>query len=174
MPCLAHVLTVLGGLAEIGGLLLVIVEIVKVQQREFPQHRGWVRRTLAWMRRVFRKPPAQTVHVTGIGSAEAFGNVSLEVTRGPATTLEGRVERVDKQIEDFKRKQREDKAEVERRIAEAGRRADETADELRKLIAQRDEERRKGLADALLLQKIGVAAFIVGVGLSVWGNLAPC
>jgi hypothetical protein len=26
----------------------------------------------------------------------------------------------------------------------------------------------------LLLQKIGVGAFIVGVGLSAWGNLAPC
>jgi hypothetical protein len=26
----------------------------------------------------------------------------------------------------------------------------------------------------LLLQEIGVGAFIVGIGLSVWGNLAPC
>jgi len=30
------------------------------------------------------------------------------------------------------------------------------------------------LADALVLQKLGVVAFIAGVGLSVWGNLAPC
>lgn len=114
MPCLAHVLTVSGGLAEIGGLILVVVEIVKVQRREFPEHRGWVVRSLAAMReagqgiadevrRVLRREPERgdvTVHAAPAGASArtAGGNVTSKGVKGPAPTLVERVERLEREI----------------------------------------------------------------------------
>ena len=175
VPCLSHVLTVLGGVAEIGGLVLVIVEIAKVQRREFPEHRGWVKRALEWLRRLGRKPSPRYVDLQG--AVEASGALSLRVIRGDPgedAPTNHRINWLKQQLEDIRQLGQQDKAELHREIAVVREAVAGEVAELRAAVQQREDERREGLSDALLLQKIGVAAFIVGVGLSVWGNLMPC
>jgi hypothetical protein len=57
---------------------------------------------------------------------------------------------------------------------EARRRTDAVARELRELVQELEQGRRDSLKDTLFLQKLGTSAFIVGVVLSVAGNLVPC
>jgi hypothetical protein len=174
--CLSHLLTVAGGVAEVGGLGLVIAEISKVQRREFPEHRGWVKRSLAWLRRLTGQKRSHTVHLAGSASARgnARGVLSVSGSAGPPPTLEQRVERLEADLRSHAEQAVKDRGEMHRAVRDANERIDKAARELRELIEQREDERREGLADSLLLQKIGTAAFIVGVGLSVWGNLVPC
>jgi hypothetical protein len=173
VPCLAHVLTIVGGLAEIGGLALVVVEIIKVQRREFPQHRGWVRRALGWLRRLGRKP--ETRYVTGAVSLAAVTSAGAgAVVEKPPQTLADRVKRLERLLDELRQLGQQDKAELRQEIAQARETSEAQVAELRAAVEKRDQERRDGLSDALLLQKVGVVAFIVGVGLSVWGNLLPC
>jgi phage tail tape-measure protein len=103
--------------------------------------------------------------VSGGGATAVVGSP------GPPPTLEQRVERLENDLHALAEQAVKDPDEMHQLANEAKRRADEVGRELRALI---ENERREGLADALLLQKIGTTAFIVGVGLSVWGNLASC
>ena len=175
MPCLAHLVTVVGGLAEIGGLILVIVEIAKVQRREFPEHRGWVRQTLGWLRRLGRKPESNVIEMSGTMSSS--GTMTGRLTTGDPGEDAPTTKRMNwfaQQLEEIRQLGQQDKAELRQEIAHASEaRATELAN-LRATVQQREEDRREGLSDALLLQKIGVALFIVGVGLSVAGNLVSC
>jgi outer membrane murein-binding lipoprotein Lpp len=189
VPCLAHVVTVAGGLAEIIGLALVIAEIVKVQRREIPEHRVWVVRSLAAVRRagqeiadevgrLLRREPERrdaTVHAVSAGSAVAGGgNVTATVIRGPAPTLAQRVERLEAEIQRLDEQTAADRNEMRAKAREAKSRTDTAAREIRAMIEERDRQRREGVRDALTLQWTGTLLFIFGVGLSVWGNLAPC
>jgi hypothetical protein len=189
MPCLAHVLTVLGGLAEIAGLSLVVVEIIKVQRREIPEHQVWVVRSLAAMRRagqgiadevgrLLRGEPERrdaTVHVAALrGSATASGSATGTLTVGPPPTLPERVERLEAEIRRLEEQAAADRQEMRAEAREAKSRTEAAAREIEELIDERDRQRREGVRDALSLQWIGTSLFIVGVGLSVWGNLAPC
>jgi hypothetical protein len=176
LPCLADILVVTGGAAEVGGLILVVAEIINVQRREFPEHRGWVTRTLAWLRRVFRRTPSHVYMKAGTGVATASGGgATVTVGKpGPAPTLEERVERLERDTRALAEQASMDRDEMRQSVREAIERGDKAARELRTLIEERDQARREGLRDALLLQKIGTAAFIVGVGLSVTGNLVSC
>jgi hypothetical protein len=175
VPCFAHLLTIAGGLTEIGGLGLVIAEIINVQRREFPERRGWVRSALAWLRRLGRKPPPKVIDVGG--TVDVTGTFSARVTKADpgkdAPTTE-RVNWLAQQLEELRQLTQQDKNELRRAIAAVRAATTDELAELRTAVQQREEDRREGLADALLLQKIGTAAFMVGVGLSVWGNLAPC
>jgi hypothetical protein len=186
---LANVLTVLGGLAEISGLALVIAEIVKVQRREIPEHRGWVVRSLAAMRRagdaladevrrlLLRRPEPQdaTVHVAAMrGSATGGGSVTGTVTVGSAPTLAQRVERLEAEIRRLDEQAIADRQEMRTEARNAKTRAERVDHEIRAMIDERDRMRREGVRDALTLQWSGTILFIVGVALGVWGNLATC
>jgi len=187
VPCFANILTVVGGLAEIVGLGLVIAEIVKVQRREIPEHRVWVVRSLATMRaagrgiadevaRLLRREPERrdaTVHAAAIGGSAVAGggSVTATVTTGPAPTLAERVEAETRRLDE---QTAVDRREMRMEAREAKSRTDVAAREIRAMIEERDRQRREGVRDALTLQWFGTVAFIVGVGLSVWGNLVAC
>jgi outer membrane murein-binding lipoprotein Lpp len=168
---------------------LVIAEIVKVQRREIPEHRGWVVRSLAAMRaagngladevaRLLRREPERhdaTVHVAALsGTATAGGTTTGTLTVASAPTLAERVERLEAETRRLDEQAAADRTEMRAEAREAKSRIDAAAREIRVLIEERDRQRREGVRDALTLQWIGTIAFIVGVGLSVWGNLAPC
>jgi hypothetical protein len=187
MGCLC--LTIAGGVFEIGGLIAVAWQIRRVQRNEFPERRGWVRKLLAWIRGVLawvrrrlswipglgERPRSATVHVgTAEATATAGGNLKLETHRGPQTTVEGRLARLELEMEDLRRKQREDFEDLERRLLEALRRADESEQEILQRMRDADEKRREALADSLSLEGLGTAAFFFGVVLSVLGNAVTC
>jgi hypothetical protein len=190
VPCLAHVLSVAGGLAEVGGLVVVIVEIVKVQRREIPEHQGWVVRSLAAMReagqgiaeevgRLLRGEPERrdaTIHTGGAalsGTSGGGSSVTGTLTVGSPTLAE-RVERLEAEIHRLDEQAAANRQEMRTEARQAKAHTDTAAQEIRAMIEDRDRQRREGVRDALTLQWIGTGAFIVGVALSVWGNLAPC
>jgi hypothetical protein len=108
---------------------------------------------------------------------EASSALSLRVTRGDPgedAATKDRINWLKQQLEDLRQLGQQDKAELQREITVAREAVAAEIADLRAAVHQREDDRREGLSDALLLQKIGTAAFIVGVGLSVWGNLASC
>jgi hypothetical protein len=183
------VLTVLGGVAEIFGLALVITEIVKVQRREIPEHRGWVVRSLAAtrragdalaheVRRLLRRGPEPqdaTVHIAALrGSATGRGSVTGTLTVGSAPTLAQRVERLEAEIRRLEEQAATDRDAMRAEAREAKSRTDTVDREIRAMIEDRDRQRREGVRDALTLQWSGTILFMLGVALGVWGNLASC
>lgn len=189
VPCLGHVLTVVGGLTEIGGLALVVVEIVKVQRREIPEHRGWVVRSLAAMReagsvlavevaRMLRRQPRRRDVTIDAGpasiSVSAGGAVVTTGKAGPAPTLRQRIERLEREIRRLDGQSANDRQEMRDEAKRAREHAEGIDHEIRAMIEERDRQRRQGFRDALALQWIGTGAFMLGVGLSVAGNLVPC
>jgi len=177
MPCLAHSLSIAGGVFEICGLVLVVAEISKVQRHEFPERQGRIRRSLAGLRqRLKRRRPHMTtvVHAGGATASGSGGVTAVIGVPGPPPTLEQRIERLE---EDFKAAAEaavQDRDEMRKLAREARRRTDAVARELRELVQELEQGRRDSLKDTLFLQKLGTSAFIVGVVLSVAGNLVPC
>jgi hypothetical protein len=143
-----------------------------VQRREFADYRPLHHRALTWLRRKLSRSAPQTVYVdTATATATAGGDLSLEVSRAPQTTPEGRITRLEEEMEDLRRKQREDHAALEGRVVEAHDRIERTESGLRTALAEVEAKRKEGLRESLTFQKAGIGLFIGGVVLSVLGNL---
>ena len=168
-------LTILGGAAEIGGFVLVWVELVLTQRREFPGYRPIHHRALTWVRRKLGRHKSSTVHLSGlVGSATASGTATLTVTSALATTLEERIARVEVEMRDLQRKQQEDHVALEGRIADTQQRITYAEAGLQEQINDLEASRKESLRDSLTFEKWGVGLFVVGVILSVLGNAVTC
>jgi hypothetical protein len=170
--CLA--LTIVGGGAEIVGFGLAFYEMALTQQREFPDYRPLHHRALTWVRRKLGRSKSGTAHISGTGRATSSGHADLTVTRAPATTLQGRVERLEQEMQDLQRKQREDQAGLDRRIIEMHKRIGEAEAALQKQINELEAQRKQNLRDSLTFEKWGIVLFVIGVVLSVLGNAITC
>jgi hypothetical protein len=169
----AHALTICGGLFEAGGIGLTVREVVRVEDRAFPERRGRLLR--AWRRmRARLSGESRTIHVSGIDSAVAIGgSVSVRVDRGAAhpEDLKARIDRLEKLVDDRDREHRGAVERVEQRIVEVQRELGERVDELVAERSRKDTEDHEALADSLALQKAGAVLFIVGAFLSAAGGV---
>lgn len=172
MGCLS--LTVLGGGAEILGLVLVALELTLVQRREFPG-RGPLARLLRWLQRLRarlgrQKAATQSVSVSGVANASASGWARVETA---PQKLEGRVERLELRQTELEQRMAGVGEEISRRANELQQRLADQREELGGRIDQLEEERLEGLEQSLRLQWPGTLLFIAGVVLSVAGNALP-
>lgn len=172
MGCLS--LTVLGGIAEVLGLVLIALELTLVQRREFPG-RGPLARLLRWLQRLRarlgrQKAAMGIASISGGGSVSASGSARVETA---PQTLEGRVERLERQHTELEQRMTGLAEEVARRANELQQKLAEQREELGGRIDQLEQERLQHLEQSLRLQWPGILLFVVGVVLSVAGNAFP-
>ena len=157
-----------------GGFYLAFHELRVTQRREFPDYTPLHHRALRWVRRKLRRTHSGTAHISGAAHVSASGRATLTVTRAPATTVEGRVERLELEMQDLQRKQREDQAEVQGRIVKAHTRIGEVEITMQRQLNELEAQRKANLSDSLTFEKWGIALFVLGVVLSVLGNAVTC
>jgi len=172
MDCLS--LTVLGGSAEVLGLVLVALELTLVQRREFPG-RGPLARLLRWLQRLRarlgrQKAATGSANVSGSASMSASG--SLRVETAPQTP-EGRLERLEQRHTELEQRMAGVAEEVSRRDDEHRQQLADQREEFGGRIDQVERERLEQLELSLRLQWPGTLLFVAGVVLSVAGNALP-
>jgi len=167
-------LTIIGGAAEIVGFGLAFYEMAVTQRREFPEYRPLHHRALTWVRGKLERSKSRTVHLSGTARATASGHATLTVTRPPATTLKGRIERLEQEMHDFQRKQGEDLAALEGRFGETNERIAKAETSLQTRLGDLEARRKENLRESIAFEKWGIALFIAGVILSVLGNAITC
>ncbi len=172
MGCLS--LTVLGGGAEIVGLVLVALELTLVQRREFPG-RGPLARLLRWLHRLRarlgrQKAATGSANLSGAASASSSGWARLETA---PQSLEGRVERLELRHTELEQRMAEVAEDVSRRANELRQQLADHREDLSGRIDQLEQERLEQLEQSLRLQWPGTLLFVVGVVLSVAGNALP-
>ncbi len=173
MTCIS--LIIAGGTAQAGGFALTLWELSRTQRREFPDHIPLHHRASAWLRRRLRRTKPKAVEIElQPASVTSSASLDLEVGRAPATTLEGRVERLETVVNDLRRKQQEDRAKLEERIAKVSQRVTDSHGSLREHLAEADARRKANLRESLLFQRIGVGMFLVGILLTVIGSSVSC
>jgi hypothetical protein len=163
-------LTILGGAAQVGGFGLTFYELLRTQQREFPEYVPVPHRALRWVART-RPTQARAVEIDlAPARASSSGSPRIDIQRGPGDGATGRLERLENEMADLRRRQEDDHTELQRRItgtsADVMRTATATQTQLNELEARRRESLRK----ALFFEKLGVVFFVVGTVLSVLGS----
>jgi DNA anti-recombination protein RmuC len=167
-------LAVLGAVAEAGGLLMVVLQLVHAQRRDLTQHLESVKdvaRRLEALRQRIEKPPKQRGVPSGTIAVETESRFDVpdEVEQGPTpeqrmTEMEQSVGALDSRLS----------GELARSVAEFNERLDRTRDELQASIQRQEQEARNELRWPLRLQWSGTILFLVGVGLSVLGGGVAC
>jgi hypothetical protein len=170
MACLP--LTVAGGVAQAGGFALTLWELSRTQRREFPERVPIHHKVSRWVRCKLGTTHAQQLAAELRAEAKLRASLDFEIDRGEATTMEGRVSRLETVVGDLRRKQREDRGKLEDRIEEVLRETTTSHQGLRAELAEAEAQRKANLSDSLLYQRIGVGMFLSGVLLSVLGSLA--
>ena len=172
---LSDMFIVWGGLCEAAGIVLTVRELVRVEDRAFPERR-------ARLLRLWRKPQARlglerstTVHVRSIDSAIAVDSaLSIRVDRGQVDDpddVAARIARLEQVVDDRDREHREAVQRLEGRVADVERRHAERVDALEQRLAREREDERAALCDSLTLQKGYAGLFAFGVVLTTWGSL---
>lgn len=165
-------LTILGGVAQVGGFGLTFYELARTQRREFPDYVPLHHRASKWVRRRLGLTKQKAVYLDlAPAVASSSASLDLEVERSPATTLPGRVERLEKQMADLRRKQQEDRSKLEGRLTETSQRITETATAVRTQLNELEVHRKESLRESLFFEKLGVFLFIMGTVLSVLGSI---
>lgn len=167
-------LTVLGGIAEVLGLVLVALELTLVQRREFPGRGPWAR-LLRWLQRLRarlgnQKAATGSANLSGAASASSSGWARLETA---PQSLEGRVERLELRHTELEQRMAEVAEDVSRRANELRQQLADQRGDLGGRIDQLEQERLEQLEQSLRLQWPGTLFFIAGVVLSVAGNALP-
>lgn len=170
------VLTIIGGVAEIVGFGLAFYEMAVTQRREFPDYRPLHHRALAWIRR--HLPGAKKSKTAHVHASDALATsdaaLAFTVKRGPATTMEERIKRLEAEMQDLQRQQREDHAALEAGVVEAHQRITETDTSVRSELNRMEAERKANLRESIAFDKTGIWLFVGGVILSVLGNAINC
>jgi len=154
-------MTVVGGVAEISVLVLVVVELVKVQRREIPEHRGWVVRSLSAMRSagsalagevrsLLGGAPVRTdatihTHAARV-SLSGSGSLSVTGTAGSRPSLPARVARLEAELRRLDERAAADREEMRTEARQAKAHTDAKTQEIRELIEERDRQRHAACA----------------------------
>jgi outer membrane murein-binding lipoprotein Lpp len=167
--CWTDWLAVVGGVLQGGGLWLTVVEIIRTENRTFPERRHRVRR---WLQRAHNAMPWRRGKRRVVGRSVSVGAAdsielaeSAHVAKIPAIDpddLRARIDQLEKDLEAHARDSRAAVAEV-RRYADArdkllGQRIANLANDV---YGARDEDRAM-LDESLARQKVGTAMFIIG------------
>jgi hypothetical protein len=169
----ADTLTILGGVCEASGIVLTVRELVRVEDRAFPERRNRVLRAWRWIeRRVLGRHPA-TVYVDAMeGAAAAEGKLTLSVTRAPAPDdLRARLEWLERVVADHHREHSEAIERVEARVTVVSEEHTRRLADLRSALERERREEREALRDSLTLQWAYALLFAFGAALSTIGGV---
>lgn len=176
MPCLSHVLIVLGGVFQIAGVAWAVMEVEKI------------RRSLIALRKVGQEIAAEIRAMLGAAdepteeaasktfepfSLDFGGKVSIEAPP-QLETLEERVAYLETRLTNLSKRTWQDKKNLEKQVKRATERADAIDRELRELIDAQEEQRRESQASARRLQGRIAPLVVIGLALSVLGSVVPC
>jgi hypothetical protein len=171
----ADTFTVLGGLCEATAILLTVRELVRVEDRAFPERRNRAVRAWRWVQRriLRRKGPPTVVNVdaaVGVGTA---GGASVSVTRGPVRPddLKARLDRLERVVDDRHREHSEAIARVESRVSAVADEYQRRIADLRSELERERREEREALRDSLTLQWAYALLFAFGAALSTVGGV---
>ncbi|MCA1703537.1 MAG: hypothetical protein LC808_09875 [Actinobacteria bacterium] len=170
MGCLGF--TIVGGVLEVIGLVFVAIEIGRIQRREFGAPR-MLMRLRGWLRRRRGKQAVHHIRST-TDTARATDAASVSVHRAEATTLEGRLARLETQHDDLEREFNVSKDRLSKEIGDVRREAADVRANLDRELAAREESQRSFLRGTVTFQSIGTVFFLVGVVFSVLGNAVSC
>jgi hypothetical protein len=168
--CLGY--TIAGGALEFIGLLIVAIEIGRIQRREFGTPRA-LARLRDWLRRCFGKGKVR--HIQAMDRATTTETaVPLTVQRRQAATIEGRVAWLEQQHKDLVREVDEAKKRLGVQIDQIEQQLAEFRTDLEHERAEREQSRRAFLRGTVTLQSVGTSFFLLGVVMSVLGNAFTC
>jgi hypothetical protein len=166
-------LTILGGLAEIGGLSIVAHEITRMQRQEFGRPVFLVRLE-GWLRRLLRRSRNITVQVRPGRAVASGGEIRARVTRRPAVVLEDRLARLEQVTDDLRQELDETAERLERRVGSVHQRVGSLEAHLDRRQQVQEQARKASVKREITVQALGTALFVVGVVLSVLGSGVAC
>jgi hypothetical protein len=170
---LADILTLTGGLCEAAGIALTVRELVRVENRTFPERRSRIlrawRRAQAWL----RGERSTTVQLMGGDVAAAGEAASLRIDLDPVDPddLKARIARLETVVDRRDLEHREALTNVQKSVSALERRLAERFDAIEHRLARERDEERALLRDSLTMQKGYVLLFSVGVALTTWGGV---
>ena len=171
----ADTLTILGGICEASGIVLTVRELVRVEDRAFPERRNRLVRALRWVQRrvLRRRPPPQVASLSGIASASSSASGALTVERGAVAPddLRARLDRLERVVEDRHREHRAAIERVEARLTAASEEHTRRVAELRAELERERREEREALRDSLTLQWAYALLFAFGAAMSTIGGV---
>lgn len=170
MGCLS--LTLVGGGAEVLGLLLVALELALSQRKEFPG-RGPLAALLRFLQRLRLRlgrqstPVDLSATVSGGGSLTATASLTVET---PPQGLEERIERLEERHTKLEQRLAAMTEDFSQRVASLGQQLADQGEALGGRVDRLEAQRREQLEQSLRLQWPGTFLFVAGVVLSVGGN----
>jgi hypothetical protein len=176
-------LIVAGGVVQVVGFGLALWQSVRTRREQSPAEQSLVSWTRAWSRRRggqvvtwlrvktesllarlhLRRPPSVSTKLSGRAGASTSMAGYLS-TRRRGLALSERVDHLEDDVDDLRRKQSEDRAHLEGRI-------DEVRSDIETQQAARESERKKQLGRSLRYEELGVLVFIAGVALTTVGSV---
>lgn len=169
---MADALTILGGIIEAIGLVLVLVELAVVRSNELGHPLPW-RQVLPWLRRTFWIPDRHNAvgrsTLTAIGSIRTRGRVRPGPL--PSGTPNERIARLESYVEQIDRELNAVHDALERTADEVLAAAKEHADKIQLDAAARDQDRLDALVPSLRRQACGAALVLLGLGLQTVGGV---
>jgi len=163
VPCLSHVLIVLGGGLQIAGVAWAVVEV------------GKIRRSLVALRKAGQEiakeirsildasPPGRDIRVAVHDSFTLTDSATVEKIPAAGPTLEQRVELLEAEIRS-----------LAQQATDARQQAHSEARRTRELIDAQEKQRRESQASAERLQRRIAPLLVIGLALSVVGSVVPC
>jgi hypothetical protein len=167
-------LTIAGGVFEILGFALVAYELYRIQRREFGEPE-FLKRLQARLRKILRRSKDVTVESgAAVMTATVGGRAQGQVRRGPGSTLESRIDALEKNLQHLEAEIDQQNATFGGDIAELSKRLRETQVELAQERERSEEGRRAALRISVALQAWGTGLFVLGAILSILGNTITC
>jgi hypothetical protein len=164
----------IGGLMEVGGLAIVVVQLTRVQRRDLGTP-AWIGKVRAIWRRVTGRS-GRVVYLQGLDAA-ASSDATLRLSVGRAAadeTLDARVKALEANLAELDRKTDERFGDMEQRLSTAHERVDALRADMEKIQREADEARREELRESVTLQWWGTGLFVLGVVASFLGNAVSC
>jgi hypothetical protein len=171
---LADALTVAGGVFEAAGILLTVRELVRVEDRAFPERRNRPLRAWRWMQRRlgFTRPvEAEFRGDADSGTMSESAAVRREYPPADPDDLRARLDRLEQLVDARDDEHRAATEEVRRRGEELARGLDQRLGQLEGRIAGERANERGALRDSLALQKAYALLFAFGAVLSTVGGV---
>jgi outer membrane murein-binding lipoprotein Lpp len=178
VPCLAHVLIVVGGVLQIIGVGWAVIEVGKIR-RSIAALRAAGRAIASEIRATLQRQAEEQIigrgeAVLGSVSLSGSGSISASGTVGPPPTLEQRIERMESEVQRLDTQAETDREAMRVATARAREHADAIDREIRQLIDAQERQRRESEETARRLQRRIAPLLILGLALSVVGSVIPC
>jgi hypothetical protein len=177
-PCIW--LSILGGVLEITGFLLVAVELFRTQRREFgtPTPIRLFRQARDRVRIRIRRLLGRTKTHLGSGTLTAKVNLTAsakaQLRRGWGKTLEDHVSALEKNLAELDREVEEHRAELDQAIKGVSDDLKAMRVDLEQQWKEREDDQREFLRTSVTLQWWGIGLFVLGTAISAVANVISC